>query len=154
MTKYLFNHINKVFTGDLSRVTNGGYFMDQALWLSTIFGPVFVILGLWILIRTEEATKFVYSVKATPAALYLGGMLNLIIGCAVLSLYSDWSWSLAVLVTLLGYLQVVRALLIFFVTEWTLGLWQMIADESSLLRSFSIIPIIWGLLLSWFAYSY
>ncbi|MDB6081192.1 MAG: hypothetical protein JWO53_464 [Chlamydiia bacterium] len=31
--------------------------MEHTVVLASIFGPVFVILGLWILIRTEEFTK-------------------------------------------------------------------------------------------------
>lgn len=125
--------------------------MENAVWLAQIFGPIFVLLGCFILFRSKEVMKLWASAKATPVALYLGGVLNLLIGFTVLSLYSDWSWNLAVLVTLLGYVQVLRGILVLFCSNLLMKFSDKLMKPSSL-RIMSCLPIVWGLALLWLGF--
>lgn len=126
--------------------------MDSALWLASIFGPVFMIMGLWMLVRTEDLEKLWVSIKGTPSVLYLGGMINLIIGFMILSLYRDWTMSLAVLVTILGYVQVLRGILVLFFHEWLVRFTNKIM-KSHMLRQWALLPLVWGFAMTWFAFA-
>lgn len=118
--------------------------MDDAVWLASIFGPIFTIIGLWALLRFEEARELWASMKSNPAILYLGGVINLLIGFTILSIYRDWTMNLAVLVTLLGYVQAIRGILILFCHDWVVQMTQNLMRKPSV-RWFSLIPLCWGI---------
>lgn len=125
--------------------------MEQAVWLASIFGPMLIVISLWTLLRTQEIDRLWTSVKATPAAFYLGAILNLLIGFTILSLYNSWSPSLAVLVTILGYLQVIRGILALFCHDKMLKWSQKLISN----RNFcyiAAIPLVYGLLLFWLGF--
>ena len=122
--------------------------MDEAIWVASIFGPILIVLGLWVLFRTRDVDRFWTSIKATPAVFYIGAMLNLLIGFTILSLYNEWSMHIAVLVTIFGYMQAIRGVLSFLCTESVMKWSQNIMNHPSL-RLLGIVPVVYGLLLSW-----
>lgn len=122
--------------------------MEHAHWLARIFGPFFLIVSIWVWCREKDIEKIWLSIRATPAISYLGGILNLLIGLTILSTYGTWSLSLAVVLPIVGWLILIRGLLVLYYQEkmmqWTIALepyWKVLA----------LIPFIFGLLLSIFA---
>ena len=126
--------------------------MELAIWLASILGPVFAILGLWMVTKTHDVEKMWASIKATPAILYVGGAMNLFLGFTILSLYRTWAMNLAVLVTIVGYLQLLRGLLIFFAHDWTMKMNAKIMKKENI-RIAACVPLVFGILLSWFAFA-
>ena len=125
--------------------------MEQAVWLASIFGPILIVISLWVLLKTHEVDRLWTSVKATPAAYYLGAFLNLLIGFTILSLYNRWSIELAVLVTLLGYLQTIRGIVALFYHDKMIK-WSQKLINNPHFRSMSAIPLVYGLLLFWLGF--
>jgi uncharacterized protein YjeT (DUF2065 family) len=121
--------------------------MEHAVMLAKIFGPVFVIAGLWMLIYPEELQTLWSEIKRTPAIFYFGAMMNLVFGCAILSFYHVWSWHLTVLVTLLGWVMVLRGLLVLFAPKGTMVRWMTTLAPFS--RTFGVVACLWGLGLLW-----
>ena len=118
--------------------------MQNAMWLASVFGPMLFLLGLWVLVRRDDAEKLWSSVKSTPGLFYMGGMINLLIGLAVLNTYREWSMHLIVLVTLLGYVQLIRGLLVFFAHDVAMKLHTKIMKQRHF-HLFGIIPFVWGI---------
>jgi uncharacterized protein YjeT (DUF2065 family) len=124
--------------------------MQNALWLASIFGPFLVITGLWMLLYSENLIKIVTSVKNTPACFYLMGVINLLIGLTIISQYNIWNWDAAFLVTLLGWVLILRGILSLFVPQLLL---KMTMNNNKTIKLIGIIPFIWGIALCWFAFS-
>ena len=125
--------------------------MELAIWLASILGPVFAIIGLWMLVRTHDVEKVWSSFKSTPGLVYVAAFVNLILGLTVLSLYHTWSWNLAVVVTIVGYLQFLRGVAILFAHDWMLRLHAKLLKRENV-RVFGCGPFILGLLLCWYAF--
>lgn len=123
--------------------------MDHVYWLARILGPFFLIVGIWMVVRNQDIMKVWTSVRNNPGLLYMGGILNLLIGFTVLSTYSEWSMSLPVLITLVGYLMVVRGLLVLFATNWVLS---KVASFTSFGRAWAAIPLFFGIGISYLAF--
>jgi uncharacterized protein YjeT (DUF2065 family) len=124
--------------------------MQNALWLASIFGPFLVITGLWMLLYSENLIKIVTSVKNTPACFYLMGVINLLICLTIISQYNIWNWDAAFLVTLLGWVLILRGILSLFVPQLLL---KMTMNNNKTIKLIGIIPFIWGIALCWFAFS-
>lgn len=119
------------------------------VWLASIFGPFLLILGLWMALYHENMKKIVTSLKSTPCVFSLSGMINLLMGLSILSFYREWSWDLQVLVTLLGWVYLIRGVVILFFPQ----LFTKIAlSKGSWLRFRGVIAIVWGFALCWLAF--
>lgn len=81
--------------------------------LASIFGPILCILGIWVLFRSKDLEAIWTGIEKQPALLFTGGILNLLIGFTVLSFYSGLSLDALLLISMIGYLSVLRAVLIF-----------------------------------------
>lgn len=126
--------------------------MENAIWLASIFGPFLTILGLWMLLYSENLMKIFTSMKSTPGAFYLGGILNLLLGLTVLAEYNMWHWSsLTVLVTLLGWVLLLRGICVLFVPQLVI---RMTMTHPTVVKTLGLVPFIWGLLLSWLAFHF
>jgi len=124
--------------------------MDHVMWLARIFGPLFFIAGLWTLLRGEEVRKMWSSVKSNPGLFYLNGMLNLFFGFFILSTYHSWSFGLALLLTLIGWLYVIRGIIVLFMPEKVMEFADKMEDKQKML---AFIPLVIGFLLSWLAFA-
>jgi len=123
--------------------------MQNALWLASIFGPFLAILGLWMLLYVDNMMKVWTSIKNTPAAFYISSTINFLVGLAILSQYDMWSMDVLVLVTLLGWVMVIRGVLGLFVPQLLL---QMTLGNASFMKVMGIIPLAWGVALCWVAF--
>jgi hypothetical protein len=123
--------------------------MDNAVWLATIIGPLLTVVGLWAIIFQHDVLKVWQSMKSTPSAFYMSGTMNLLVGLTVLSLYNEWSKEIAVLITLFGWVLVVRGLLAFFFPHTLMRIAERIAKGFQYL---SFLLLVWGLALVWFAW--
>lgn len=123
--------------------------MQNAMWLASIFGPLLMILGIWMLFYHENMLKVCASCKNTPSVQYIWGVVNMFIGLTILSEYNLWAWNLPLLVTLFGWLTLVRGLMMLFVPQLFL---KLAIKDPGWLKIKGIIPLIWGFGLCWLAF--
>ncbi|MES2345223.1 MAG: hypothetical protein V4494_04730 [Chlamydiota bacterium] len=123
--------------------------MSHAAGLACIFGPFLTIMGLWMLLYVDNLTKVMASIKSSPGCFYILGMLNLLIGLTVISRYNIWTADLSVLVTLLGWVMFIRGILVFFVPQFII---KTTMTKQKTIQYTGIVPLVWGLLLSWLAF--
>lgn len=127
--------------------TLGGY-MDSILWLARILGPYYVIMGLWMLLRPDDVQKMWNSVKNTPPMIYFGAALQLLIGLTILSTYHGWTLGLPVLLTIIGYLIVLKGIVALFMPE------KLVTYSEKLMaypQALSIAALVIGALLTYLA---
>lgn len=122
---------------------------QNAMMLSSIFGPLLMIMGVWMLFYHENLVKVCTSIKNTPASQHLMGYINMLVGLTIINHYNIWAWNLALLITLLGWLMLVRGLLTHFLPQLY---FKISMNDPSWLRIKGIIPLAWGLGLCWLAF--
>jgi hypothetical protein len=123
--------------------------MQNAWWLASIFGPMMVVLGVWMLMYADHVSKVVAAMKGAPAILFARSYLDLFLGFFILSYYNAWFMDLPFLVTLLGWVLVVRGILTLFVPQLVIK-WTM--THPMALKRGGIIPLVWGLALCYLAF--
>jgi len=123
--------------------------MDSAIMLAQVFGPTLAIIGLWMLVYTDNVKKIMTALKNSPAALYHSAALNLIAGLFFITNYNGWRMDIFFFVTLLGWAFFIRGLFAFFLPQLVIKHW---VDNCAKNKSMGIIPLIWGLLLIWAGY--
>lgn len=122
--------------------------MQNALWLASVFGPLLVILGVWMLFYKDNVLKVWTSIKASPGTVYVLGVIDLILGLVIINAYNVWAKDLLVLVTLLGWFFFLKGISIFFSP-------QLLLRHKARSETFSIrglLSLIWGAALCWSAF--
>lgn len=123
--------------------------MQSAMCLASVFGPLLMILGLWMLFYYENMIKMFTTLKNVPSVLFLLGFINLLLGLTILTQNNTWEWSLFVMLTVLGWVYFIRGLLIFFVPQLFI---KLSAGSQNWLRVRGVLPLLWGLGLTWLGY--
>ena len=119
---------------------------NAAMWLASIFGPLLVILGLWKLLYSDVLLKVVTTVKNSAGLMYYSSVIYMWIGFTVLSQYDLWDMNVLVLVTLLGWVMIVRGILGLFIPHMLIN---MYLGNVGFTKVCGIIPLVWGIVLCW-----
>lgn len=119
------------------------------MWIAGIFGPYLIIMGLWMLFYHDNMMKVLTSLKNSPASLMVSSVISLIVGLAVISEYNVWMWQLALLVTLFGWYQLVRGVMVLFLPQLFI---KLATNNQQWLKVKGLVPLIWGFLLCWLAF--
>ena len=123
--------------------------MQNALWLASIFGPFLMILGVWKLLCSKEAMKVCTSMKANPCCVHMMGVINVLVGLTILSQFQMWSMGLSVLVTLFGWVVLIRGLLALFAPHY---LCKKNMSHKNCLKVKGVIALVWGFGMCWLAF--
>jgi hypothetical protein len=108
-----------------------------------------MIIGVWMLFYHENMMKVCTSCKNTPVAQYIMGIINMIVGLVILNTYNMWAWNLPLLVTLLGWVTLVRGVMALFIPHL---LTKLSMSDPGWLKVKGIIPLVWGFGLCWLAF--
>jgi hypothetical protein len=126
----------------------------RELWLASIFGPFLIIMGLWMLLCKDRLAKVQASLKSTPACFNMLGVIQLLVGLAIVDtcrgcMLTPGLFIPGLLIAILGWVCVIRGIVfLFFPTFIT----KMMAEYPSWGRWLGVIRLIWGLALSFFAF--
>jgi hypothetical protein len=117
----------------------------REMWLGGIFGPFLLIMGFWMLLHKERLAKVQSSLKSTPACFHLLGVLQLLVGLTIVGTCRGCMMLPGLLISLLGWVLILRGILSLFFPNF-------IIKTLSFGRWVGVIPLVWGLLLCWFAF--
>lgn len=125
--------------------------MDTVEIISSIFGPALLFMGIWVLFYKQEVLKVVEASEKSETHLYFMGFLNLLLGLGILAFYSEWTASLDVLVTMLGWFLFIRGLFCYFIPNFVHKL--MVVQKDYTLFS-GLVAIFWGGALCYIGFMY
>jgi len=77
-----------------------------------VFGILYTSVGIGILINRQFYTRLFEEFTESPAALYLGGVLALVIGYLIVAFHNTWIRDLSVIITIIGWMALIKGILI------------------------------------------
>lgn len=77
-----------------------------------VIGPYFVVVPITAAVRAPDMQKLLTDVEAHPVWPWFGGALTLLLGLIVIAAHPYWNNPPAVIVSVLGWLMVVRGVLL------------------------------------------
>ena len=81
--------------------------MQTSIYLAKLMGPVFLVVGLGLLLNAKTYRKLAEEFLASTALIYLSGVLLMLGGVALLLAHNVWTLDWPLLITLLGWLGVI-----------------------------------------------
>ena len=87
--------------------------MDNTSFLASIIGPMYLILGLSILLYAKQWKKLVGDFQKNHFTLLSMMMFNLIFGLIIIQIHNIWEWSPWVIITLTGWIAFLKGVFYF-----------------------------------------
>lgn len=88
--------------------------MDLSHFLARVIGFYLIITAVLVLANTKGIQKITEGVLKSSGVLYLSGFIALVLGLLIVIGHNVWNLTGALLVTLIGWLTLVKALAILF----------------------------------------
>ena len=99
--------------------------MGSANFIAQIIGLLFSIDAVGVLINTAIYRRMVEEFTESPALRYLGGILALLFGLFILNFNNAWTADWTVIITIIGWLSVVKGVLLIVFPNVYLHLFRL-----------------------------
>jgi hypothetical protein len=82
--------------------------MQTSLFLAKLLGPPLLIVGIGILINRDYYLALTRQFVGSPPLMYLGAVVGMVGGLAIILVHNVWAADWRVLITLIGWIHIVR----------------------------------------------
>lgn len=96
--------------------------MDTTLFLSQIFGLIMLVGGMGMWRERKLAMEAITNFGKNKTMVFLTGFPALVVGLLIVLSHNDWTQGPALVVTLIGWLAILKGLLRIFAPEWSANL--------------------------------
>jgi len=125
--------------------------MELSNYLAEIWGISLVVISLAFLIK-EKHLKRLFAAIETEDNLFSWGVISLVIGLSMVLTHNVWVENWRVVITIFGWLSLLKGLFLLFSPEFMKGLAKKI--ESSPIMPFALlISVFVGLTLTYFGFT-
>ncbi|PIP86445.1 hypothetical protein COV42_00930 [Candidatus Campbellbacteria bacterium CG11_big_fil_rev_8_21_14_0_20_44_21] len=125
--------------------------MDLSFLLAKILGLFYLILGV-IVFKKTEIRKISEELSKNEALRFVFGLIILLIGIIIVAIHNVWSGDWRVLITLLGWLSLVKGFSSLWMDEATYKKWILKWDSKSMVTAGGAVSMVIGLYLSYIGF--
>ena len=117
-----------------------------------VFSLVYIAVGIGILINHPFYKKLFEDFIEHTSILYIGGIMALVLGYLIVTFHNTWTKDLSVIITIVGWLALVKGILILIRPNLMIALTKAIMKSKNFLRIEVVIVIILGLLFAFLGF--
>lgn len=126
--------------------------MDRSIHLAKLLGPILLIMGLSLLVRSGELLGIFQDVLASPTLIFISCLLGLLGGVALILAHNIWAMDWRLIITLLGWLSAIESAVWLIVPHATLQGIVLPLLTPALVLSYGVFVPLLGGILSYFGY--
>ena len=112
--------------------------------IARIVGPIYLIVGIGLLLNAGTYRQVVEEYLERPALCYMGGLMALIFGLLILVFHDDWSTPLSVVVGILGWLATLKGAVLIIHPKSILQLSSAMMGSTAKARMVGVGSLIFG----------
>ena len=117
-----------------------------------VFSLMYTAVGIGILINSDFYKKLFEDFIEHTSNLYFGGIIALGVGYLIVAFHNTWTKDLSVIITIVGWLALVKGILILIRPSLIIALTKAIMKSKNFLKIEAIIVIIIGLLFAFLGF--
>jgi len=126
--------------------------MPASIFIAELLGPVFIVGGIALLFKEKMFREILQEFIRSQALLYLAGFFGLLGGLALVLTHNVWVRDWRLIITLIGWLTIVRALVTIFRPQEIVAIGSKILEHRGYFFGAAVINLSIGLALSYFGY--
>lgn len=108
--------------------------MESTLFLSQLLCWVFAVLGMSLLVAPSWYDAITKDILKSPSMIHMGSFLSLTMGIAIVLVHNIWERSSALIITLFGRANIVKAIIPLWFPGWTVVMTKKLPMDTLLLR--------------------
>jgi hypothetical protein len=124
--------------------------LSNSIFLARLIGPPLLIVGIGILINRDYYLALTRQFVGSPPLMYLGAVVGMVGGLAIILVHNIWAADWRVLITLLGWIHVIRGAATVIFPRKAAELAALITARGILIAT--AVPLILGLIFVFFGY--
>jgi len=127
--------------------------MTASFFLARLLGPMLVVVGIGLLLKPQRFRAILQEFIGGVTWLYWAGFVGLLAGLALVLTHNVWTADWRVIITLIGWVTLIRALVTIFQPEWIVMIGNSIVARPGYFVAAAAVNLILGLILSYFGYA-
>ncbi|MHC5059976.1 MAG: hypothetical protein ACYTFK_02680 [Planctomycetota bacterium] len=117
-----------------------------------IISLVYLSVGIGILINPGFYKKLFEDFAESASALYLGGIMAIVVGYLIVAFHNTWTRDLSVIITIIGWIALVKGILILVLPKIIIALSRAMLKNGCFLKIEAVVIVILGLALSFLGF--
>jgi hypothetical protein len=126
--------------------------MQTSLFLARLIGPVMLVVGLAVFANLRRFRDIAEEFLASRALMFLSGLAIMPVGVAIVLKHNIWTVDWRVLITIVGWLNVVSGVLRLFGPLFVVRAGHAILKQPYFTSVAAAIWVVFGLLFCFFGY--
>jgi len=118
--------------------------MTTTILLAQVLGIVFAVFGLSLLINKKGVLALMHESVHQIGLLWVMGFMVLTVGAIILVLNNTWDSTLGSLITLMGWLSILKGFVLLCFPDWSISLYKKWSN-SGMLNISALICFLLGL---------
>jgi hypothetical protein len=127
--------------------------MQTSIFLAKLMAPILLIAGIAMLVNRKELDALAQELLRSRALLFLLGLIDLAIGLAIVLTHNVWVADWRLIITLLGWLLIVRGAVRVLIPDQVKGLGAKLLKNANAVTGSLAVTTVLGLVLSYFGYA-
>jgi hypothetical protein len=126
--------------------------MQTSIFIARLLAPLFLVVGIALLAKPAMFRTMLREFIGSPIWLYFAGFLGFLAGMALILTHNIWTADWRVIITLLGWSSLIRALISILQPQWIVAAGNAILRRREIFVGAAVVDLIIGLVLSYFGY--
>ena len=127
--------------------------MDNSIFIAKLIGPILFVVGAGVIISRAAYREGAEEAINSRALLYIFGSVGFSVGLAIVLTHNMWVWGWPVIITILGWLMMVRGALRILIPQQVADLGgKMLRRSPNLLPIGGFVVLVLGAILIYFGY--
>lgn len=118
--------------------------METSILIARLVGPIVVVAGLIGLLNPKALLEIVREFLASRALIFIGGVLALLGGLAIVNAHNLWTAGWPVIITILGWLSIVGGILRMAFPGVTKSIGEAMLARQGMLRVAGGVQVLLG----------
>jgi hypothetical protein len=127
--------------------------MATSIFLARLLGPLLLAVGAGILINPKPFHTMASEVVRSITLVYLFGLFDFAAGLAIVLTHNVWTANWRVLITLIGWLMLIRGAVRILAPEAIMGFAAKVIRNKQLFLISGVVTGVLGLLFCYFGYA-
>ncbi len=123
--------------------------MDTSILLARLIGPLFVIVGLGVLLNSRHYMAMTESFIKNAELYYLSGAIAFVVGVAIVLFHNLWVSDWRVVLTIIGWMSVLKGAMRILFPTFGLSVAGKLTESNAMINGFAILVLIFG---AWLSY--
>jgi hypothetical protein len=127
--------------------------MQTSVFLARLLGPIFVLVGVGLLVNRKLMDAIARELLGSSLLLPFLGLLDFTAGLVIVLTHNVWVADWRVIITILGWLLMVRGAVRILITEQAKGFGSKLLKNKNAVTATLAGTLVLGLVLSYFGYA-